>query len=106
MDQARFSASWTAKSVIAIPEKPVRRHTSQPATAIERYRKVHTGPNSQFGGVKKGFWSVSYQPPLAVWGVVKREPRPASARQTITKRARIRAERAVFCRVMLSCTGL
>lgn len=35
--------------------------TSQPETAIIKYRTVHVGPKTQEGGVQTGFFSVTYQ---------------------------------------------
>jgi hypothetical protein len=54
--QKSFSASWTENSAITIfvPENPARGYTNQAEAAIERYRTVHTGPNTESGGVKNG----------------------------------------------------
>src|ERR687889_933983 len=56
---AAFRTSWAAYTVRAAVQ-PVRRHTSQPATAIIAYSTVHTGPNSHGGGAHDGCCSLSY----------------------------------------------
>lgn len=54
--------AYTAKGKPA-PAKPAFRQISHPATAIIRYRTVHTGAKSRFGGRQDGFFNCSYQSP-------------------------------------------
>jgi hypothetical protein len=58
---------------------------------IRIYSAVQTGKNTQFGGVKNGFWSPAYH--VVIAGVVNNEPiMPASKGITI-QRIRSPAER-------------
>ena len=47
----------------AAPARPASRQTNQPEMAIVKYRTVHTGAKSQFGGRQVGFANRSYQSP-------------------------------------------
>lgn len=55
------------------PENPSRRHTNQAETAIERYRIVHTGPNTEVGRVKNGLEGTV---PTPTHGLGRRDQRP------------------------------
>src|SRR6185295_16495836 len=86
-DQAVFKTSWSANSVSSArpPSIPLRRQTSQAATAIAKYNAVQTGPKSQLGGVHDGFRRPAYH--LGISGLVATEPRPAAAKQITTNRS-------------------
>src|SRR5690606_11930327 len=56
-DHARFSPSCNANRLSAVRafSHPARRQTSHAATAMHANSTVHTGPNTQPGGVHEGF---------------------------------------------------
>src|SRR4030042_182625 len=54
-------------------------HTRNAAMPISIYRTVHTGANTQFGGLKAGFSSVAYQVGMALRENM--EPMAPAARQ-------------------------
>ena len=68
-DQSMFSASWTKKNIIALFLSffftPFLDHTMKKATPIARNKKVHTGANTEFGGLKLGFWIEAYHKGIA-----------------------------------------
>lgn len=63
-DQSVFKTNWMAKNSNAFLAKgwvSILSQTSAPATAIQIYKAVQTGPKSQLGGLKLGFSIVVYQ---------------------------------------------
>jgi len=74
-DQRILSSSCAPKMVKAILTdgwfRPFRQ-TRNNDTPIRINKAVQTGPNSQFGGLKLGFFSDAYQ--VGIWGLVKIEP--------------------------------
>ncbi len=94
-DHATLSASCTAKRASGnlAWENPAWRHTNHTATAILRYRTVHTGPKTQLGGVQDGLRSVAYH--VVMEGRVRTEPMPAAPRQIPTETAKEITCRAV-----------
>jgi len=89
----RFTISCAEKTVTARrtpdPEIPFL-ITSQRENPIRRYRIVHAGPNSQFGGVNQGLLSVTYQ--LGIEDSVKIDPMKPTNKGKIRQPARRRRE--------------
>jgi len=79
-DHATLSNNCSRKSCIGAAVSPTFRQTSHAAIAIAMYKIVHTGPNSQLGGVQLGLLKLSYHGRSA--GVVHNDPSPAAAKQT------------------------
>src|SRR4030042_1816445 len=81
-DHKVFSISWIRNTIIAILtcrfSNPLH-HTRNAAMPISIYRTVHTGANTQFGGLKAGFSSVAYQVGMALRENM--EPMAPAARQ-------------------------
>ena len=80
-----FRTSWITKSAMdRFRTALLEFHAFQAATAIKKYKVVHTGPNNQFGGFHDGFRRVGYQvlSALAV-GIL---PTPAVAKQRASQR--------------------
>jgi len=77
IDQIKFKKSWIEKNARAILIflflKPFFQ-TKKAETPIKKYKVVHTGPKTQFGGAKKGLLRIAYQPGIeaSVKGVLIR----------------------------------
>ncbi len=83
MDQQILKNNCTPKTKMAlfIAVLDGCRQTKNKEIPIITNKVVHTGPNTQFGGVKDGFCKVAYQPGMA--GVVKIEPITPAIRQIV-----------------------
>jgi hypothetical protein len=83
MDHKEFASSWAANTynaaLMSFFPAPLS-HTRYAATPIIIYNNVHTGANTQLGGLKKGLLSAAYQ--VGMDGVVKVEPMNPAKRQT------------------------
>jgi hypothetical protein len=79
-DHATLSNNCSRKSCIGPAINPTFRQTSHAAIAIATNKIVHTGPNSQLGGVQRGLLKSLYHGRSA--GVVSNDPSPAAPRQT------------------------
>jgi hypothetical protein len=75
IDQARLKTSWAPKQPRAtlafLSARPVR-HMRKSDIPMSKKSVIHTGENTQLGGVTDGFSSVAYQ--VGIDGCVKREP--------------------------------
>lgn len=75
IDQKVFKTSCAPKKVNAFLFFFFQ--TRNKATPIKKYKEIHTGPNSQLGGLNDGFIKVEYQVETDL--IVKNEPiTPAS----------------------------
>src|SRR5918998_2873566 len=94
IDHKTLSTSWPPNNARGrvTNDSLWRRHTNHPAIAIPRYSTDHTGPNSQFGGVKEGLTKLPYH--SGIEGVVKVDPTSAAPKQAATNASNARAERA------------
>ena len=79
-DHATLSSNCSRKRRIGTAVNPIFLQTSQAAIAMAMYKIVHTGPNSQLGGVQRGLLKLAYHGRSA--GVVHNDPSPAAPRQT------------------------
>ncbi len=73
-DHSVFSASCTPKNIKAVCFDFLyfAVHTRYRLMPISTYSSVHTGPKSQFGGLKNGFASSAYQ--VGIFAIVARLP--------------------------------
>jgi hypothetical protein len=93
-DQRALTASWAEKT--ATPCRTARFSSPFCTTRyreipIRIYSAVQTGPNTQFGGVKNGFWSPAYH--VVIAGVVNNEPITPASKGITIQRIRSPAER-------------
>jgi hypothetical protein len=80
IDHKAFKASCMKKIVKAILFLPCLQ-TRYKEIPIRTYRLIHTGPNTQLGGLKEGLFNSTYQ--VEIDSVVKTEPIIPASWQTI-----------------------